>query len=446
MKPHVIDFKSVVYEGERKDLIGQNGEHNYRNRVVGNANEIEYILSLMKQILSWCNRMGHNNNNRWEKMHDIFIFEKRGHKAFAKIRDRDYPHHNTRTNQALRDEMIPKMLDEILGSTNNAEKIYEYIHKRTCSLETFEITRWTERVMEMYALADFMTCAPTLRPSIIQRTKWYMDSVGPDMMDEVEGRPEMTDILDDANNNANPKSLEEIARVIAFIQRKQNKDKNLVLNDEQDRFVKKNNGGGGGASGGRGNGSRNDRGNGGGGRRNESSNNNNRSNKKQRYNNHQSNQRQRGGNFDDKQCELPNHGGHKWKDCRFNHRNNQYNHEGAVRMAGRDGVPGWFKGQVANTTAKKSGDGRNSNQSFQQNSHSHYQNNNSYHNWQQPPTGPPPAFNYHYEQQQPSQHHAYMQMPPPPQQAARGPGRNGPPSGPPSSGPSGGQWVYQPQR
>eukprot|EP00984_Skeletonema_dohrnii_P031953 scaffold25196_cov211-Skeletonema_dohrnii-CCMP3373.AAC.4 len=100
MKPNAIDFHGLVYEGERKDLIGQNGEHNYRNRVVGNPNEIEYILSLMKQLLAWCNRMGHNNNSRWEQMQDIFIFEKRGYKAFAKIRDRDYPHHVNRTNQA----------------------------------------------------------------------------------------------------------------------------------------------------------------------------------------------------------------------------------------------------------------------------------------------------------------------------------------------------------
>ena len=441
MKTKAIDFKSIVYEGERKDFIGPGGDHNYKNRVVGIPNEIEYILSLLKQALTWCHRMGYNNNQRWEQVQDIFIFEKRGHKVWTRIRDRDYGYHVNRTNQALRDEMIPKMLDEILGSTDNAEMIYEYLHKRTCNLDVFEIGRWTERVMEIYALADEMNCAGALRPSILQRTRWYTTSVGPDMMDEVESKPGMSDILDDANNNANPKPIEAIALVIANIQRKRNKDKNLILNEEMDKFVKKYNGGGGGASGGRGNGNRNDRGNGGGDKRNWSSNNNNQSNKKQRFNNHQNKQSQRGGNFDDKQCELPGHGGHKWKDCVFNYRNKEYKHEGAVRMAGRDGVPGWFKGQVEKSTARRSGNNGNNNK----NSHSYYKGNNNYHSWQQPPAGPPPNFNYHYDQQQPH-HHSYMQMPPPPQQAPRGPGRNGPPIGPPSSGPPGGPWVYQQQR
>ena len=439
MKPCEPDFQKSIYNGEKKDLIGQNGEHNYRVRVIGLPIEIEYIISLMTQVVEWCNRMGHNNNTRWGHLQDIFIHGRKGYKAWVKIRDRDYPHHVARTNQALVNDMLPKMLDEILQQSDNAEQIYKYIQNLKFNLEVWEAVSWADRRTELYSVADAMTCSQGLRHTQLNRIKFYIDSVGDDIMDEVRSRPKFSDPLDDANQNQNPKSAEEIASQIAIIQRKQNKDKNLVLNEEQDRFVKKNNGGGGGSgssgSRNRNNGGGNNRGNGGGNKRNWSSGNNNQDGKRQRTNDNQNNQRQH--NFGDKKCELPNHGNHQWKDCRYNYRNKDYDHEGAVRMAARDGVPGWYKGQVQRSTARKSGDGSNGNQYSQQNQ-SHYQ-------WQQPPSGPPPSFNYHYQQQKPPpQPYAYMQMPPPhPQQACRGPGRNGPPSGP-SSGSSGGQWVFQP--
>ncbi len=269
------------------------------------------------------------------------------------------------------------------------------------------------------------------RPTDIQMTQSYLRSVGQDMMEDVRLHPTMTDILDTANGNANPKARHEIASVISNIQARKNKEKGLFLNEEGTKYGKKNGGGGGGQSGG-GRGNYNKRGgnpNGG------NHYNNNHRNKKQRGNSQNQNQQGRG-DLRNTKCTLPNHGGHLWKECFLNFRNkSKYNHEAAVKMIARDGVPGWFKAEVEKTTAMRSNnDNRgNSSQAYynSQGNHSYYQ-------------GGPPQQNYQYYQQQPPPHQPqasnYMQMPPAPQQLPRGPGRNGPPAAPSSNG----QWVFQP--
>ena len=168
---------------------------------------------------------------------------------------------------------------------------------------------------------------------------------------------------------AKPKRLEEIALQISNIQRRQNRDKNLVLAASREHYEKNNNRGGGRNNNrGNGGGRNNNRGNGGGGnKQNWSSINNDQGNKRQRYNNNNNNNRNHQGqggnnfNFDDKPCTLPKHGEHKWKDRSCNYRNNDYNHEQALRMAVRDNVPNWFKKQVERSSEIKSRNGGNSN-------------------------------------------------------------------------------------
>ena len=454
-----LDFKMSVYEGNKKDLIVA-GAHNYVTQAEGRPEEIEYIVKLMKQVIQWCITTGFANNQRWVHVKQCFIFDSRADHLWDSIVTRDYPMHNQRTNQALVNEMMPKMLDAILGSSNNARMLYNYISTQKLEAEKFDAVAWTERIIELYKLADVMRCAATLRPVELQRIRFYTESVGPELMDEVRSRAGFDDIFDEANNGANPKEMREIGLQVATIQRRNNRAKGLVLSQDLTRYEKKDGSNGGRRSGGgsSNNGGRyNNNGNGGGGKRSWNSGNNDQGNKRRKYNNNNSNNYNRnnqdgnGGNkfsHDDKPCQLPNHAGHTWKNCYCNYRNKNYKHEQAVRTAGKADAPAWFKGQVRNSEAKRNGGNGN-----EQHNQSHYQDNSNYHNWQQPPVGPPPpgvppSFNYHYQQhpqqQVPPPSYNYMQVPPPPpQQAARGPGRNGPPSNGP---PSGGRWVYQPHQ
>ncbi len=455
----VIDFKDAIYEGNKKDLI-VGGAHNYVTQAVGKPEEIEYIVKLMKQVIQWCTATGVNHNQRWIQVKQCFVFDGKADHLWERIVNRDYPGHLQRTNAALVDDMMPKMLDAILGFSNNARKLYVYIGNLKLEVEKTDAVAWTDRIIELYKLADVMKCAANVRPSQLQKIRLYTESVGEDLMDEVKGRTGFNDIFDEANNGANPKRMEEIGAQVATIQRKQNKAKGLVLSQDLTRFEKKDGSGGGRGSGGgaQGNGNRynNNRGNGGGGKRSWQSGNNDQGSKRRRYNNNSNNynrnNQQQGGNkfsFDDKPCELPGHNrSHKWKDCRCNYRNKDYQHQQAVRMAEKEDAPGWFKTQVRTSQIKRNGGNGND-----QHNQSHYQNNSNYHNWQQPPVGPPPpggppSFNYHYQQpsqqQVPPPSHSYMQVPPPPpQQAARGPGRSGPSS---NGQPSGGRWVFQPNQ
>ncbi len=130
MKKNEIDFTSNVYDQQRIDLVEQGTRaHNYQQKLVGNVNELELIITLFKLLLRYCNRQNINNNPRWEKVQEGFIFDQRGWRLWDKIVNRDYPQHGSRTNQALRDEMIPKFLDEVVGKSQNATEIYEYLQR-----------------------------------------------------------------------------------------------------------------------------------------------------------------------------------------------------------------------------------------------------------------------------------------------------------------------------
>ena len=160
----IIDFKAAIYEGNKKDLI-VGGAHNYIIQAVGKPEEIEYIVKLMKQVIQWCTTTGVNNNQRWAHVKQCFVFNGKAGHLWESIVNRDYPGHLQRTNAILVDHMIPKMLDAILGSSNNARKLYVYIGNLKLEVEKTDAVAWTDRIVELYKLADVMRCATNLRPS-----------------------------------------------------------------------------------------------------------------------------------------------------------------------------------------------------------------------------------------------------------------------------------------
>eukprot|EP00984_Skeletonema_dohrnii_P023616 scaffold12715_cov134-Skeletonema_dohrnii-CCMP3373.AAC.1 len=440
MKPIEIDFKAAnVYDGEKLDLINAQGGHDYCQKLQGIPTEIEHIIKLLKRIIRYCHSINANNSPRWTRCQEAFIFDSPGWKAWDTIVNRDYPNFQARNNNNLLDEMIPKVLDEILRSEQNSVQIYDYIARLTWNSDQYEIIAWTDRLLALYDVADTMTALS--RPSVMQRLQHYTRSIGGDYMDSVTLLPGMNDIYDRANNGAQPVPIRTIASSISRLQVTRNKSKGLKLNDEKNRYVKKNDNGGGGNGGASGSRKRNNDGGYNGGNRN-----NDQRRKKPRGNgNHQNNNGQGRTDYGNQACKLPGHGGHNWKDCFLNYQNKgKYNHESAVRMAGRDNAPDWFKAQVARSTKFRENNGgnnggNNGNESYHVSQGNYQQGGNSSYQGQG---------QYQQQQQQPPpQHHTYMQFPPPPHgappafSAPRGPGRNDPPSAPPSSG--NGRWVYQ---
>lgn len=264
-----------------------------------------------------------------------------------------------------------------------------------------------------------------------------MDSIGREWEHKLIQCEGMGDIYDEANGGANPKAHIEIAGQLAILQAMENAKKGLQLSEDRSRYIKKDNGrGGGGAGSGGSSGTK--RGNSGDKDSGE------RSSKRQRTNG--GGPKDEGGfkDYSNSKCQLPNHGNHKWKDCRCNYRNKaNYNHEMAVRVSQKDGAPDWFKKQVERSIKIKANQGGNGgDQSYYQQQHQYQQpppQEQAY--MHQPPPQQPP-------QHPPPQHGTYMQIPPqgPPPPGAippgpRGPGRDGPPSAP-ASGKRGG-WYYR---
>ena len=79
MRKREIDFKSNVYYNQKIYLIEQGtNAHNYQQKLLGNLNEIEHIITLFKLLLCYCNRQNINKNPRWEKVQEGLIFDQRG--------------------------------------------------------------------------------------------------------------------------------------------------------------------------------------------------------------------------------------------------------------------------------------------------------------------------------------------------------------------------------
>ena len=88
-----------------------------------------------------------------------------------------------------------------------------------------------------------------------------MDSIGRDWEHKLIQCDGMSDIYDEANSGANPKSHIEIAGQLANLQNMENAKKRLQLSEDRSRYVKKDNGRGGGDGAGAGGSSGTKRGN-----------------------------------------------------------------------------------------------------------------------------------------------------------------------------------------